>query len=262
MRPGRYLFPTFWLLIALAAAGTAGAQTVFTGTWKLNQDKSQLAGDTLKFSAAEGQAMQLTAGGIAYSFRTDGKNYAMSPDRMAIWREAGPDSWTTEYRTREGRLLATDSWKLSADGKSLSVTTSGVRADGDLYTDTAVYDRTAGTNGLLGDWKSTQVKLSSPYEITFQESGLDGLVIKIPAMKVTAEARFDGKEVAAKGPDVATGFRLALTRTGPSSFRMVQKLNGSTIFSADYTVSQDGKTMTEVGGAPGDSPATRVWEKE
>jgi hypothetical protein len=42
----------------------------------------------------------------------------------------------------------------------------------------------------------------------------------------------------------------------------VQKLNGNTIDSSVYTVSQDGKTMTQVGGAPGDPPATLLWEKE
>jgi hypothetical protein len=262
MQPGRFLSAAFWLLITLAMAGTAMAQNPFSGTWKLNQEKSQLSGDTMKFSPAEGQGMELTAGGTSYSFRVDGNNYAMPSGNLAIWRQSGADGWTTEYRTKDGKLLASDSWKLSADGKNLSVTTSGVRANGDLYTDTATYERTAGTSGLTGGWKSTTVKMSSPAELIMQESGLDGLVIKIPEMKITCEANFDGREVAAQGPDVPTGFRLGLTRTGPYSFRMVQKLNGNTIDSSVYTVSQDGKTMTQVGGAPGDTTATVIWEKQ
>ena len=63
------------------------------------------------------------------------------------------------------------------------------------------------------------------------------------------------------GPDVPTGLRLSLLRTGPYSFRLVQKLNGSTVSSSVYTVAEDGKTMTEVGGTPGDPPSTVVWEK-
>ena len=44
---------------------------------------------------------------------------------------------------------------------------------------------------------------------------------------------------------------------------MVQKLNGSVISSsAVYTVSEDQETMTEVGGTPGDPPATMVWERQ
>jgi hypothetical protein len=260
MRSRRFLFTALWLSAAMA--GTAVAQSPFAGTWKLNQELSQLGGDTLKFGPAEGQAMELTAGGTTYSFRTDGGNYRMPTDEVAIWRQPSPDSWTTEYRTREGKLLRSDNWKLSADGKTLSVTTSGVKANGDLYTDTEDYVRTAGDSGLIGSWKGTQAKLSSPSELLIQEVGLDGLILKIPALKATAATNFNGKEVEIQGPDIPSGLRLSLTRTGPYSFRLLQKLNGTPVDSAQYTVSPDGKTMTEVGGAPGDPPSTLVWEKQ
>ena len=180
MRPGRFLSATLWLFLTAAAASTAVAQSPFAGTWKLNQEKSQLAGDTMKFGPAEGQAMVLTAGGVTYSFRVDGKNYALPSGNNAIWRQSSADSWTTEYRKADGKLVSSDEWKLSPDGKNLSVTTSGVKANGDLYTDKAEYVRTEGTSGLLGSWKSTEVKLSSPNELIMQEAGLDQLILKIP----------------------------------------------------------------------------------
>lgn len=258
----RSLLATLGVLVWLAAAGTAVAQNPFAGTWKLNQEKSQLAGDTMKFGPAASDAIELRAGGISYSFRMDGKPYALPSGHVAIWRETSADSWTTEYRNIDGKLLSSDNWKLSPDGKALTVTTSGVKANGDLYTDTGEYVRTAGTDGLMGAWKSTAVKLSSPNELTIQESGLDGLILKVAAMKATAVTKFDGKEVAVEGPDIPTGLRLALTRTGPYKFRLVQKLNGSVVESSEYTVSADGQTMTEVGGAPGDPPATVIWDKQ
>lgn len=262
MRPARRLCTVLWLLVAMVTAATAAAQNPFAGTWKLNQEKSQLAGDTLKFGPAEGQAIEWKAGGVTYSFRIDGNNYAMPSGNVAIWRQTSPDGWTTEYRKTDGSLLRSDTWKLSADGKTLSVTTSGVKANGDLYTNTSEYERTVGTSGLIGTWKSTQVKLSSPDEFSIQESGLDGIILKVPAMKITCEGRWDGKEVAVQGPDVPTGLRMAFSRPGPFSFRLVQKLNGSVVSSSVYTVSDDRGTMTQVGGAPGDPPATMVWEKE
>jgi hypothetical protein len=262
MRPGRFLIAALWLFTAMAAATTAMAQNPFTGTWKLNQEKSQMAGDTMKFGPAQGEAMELTSGGMTYSFRADGNPYALPSGNVAIWRQSSPDSWTTEYRKTDGKLLSKDNWDLSSDGKNLSITTSGVKANGDLYTDKEEYVRTDGTSGLMGSWKSTEVKLSSPDELTIQESGLDGLILKIAAMKATCVANFDGKEVAVDGPDIPTGLRLALTRTGPNKFRLVQKLNGSLVNTSEYTVSADGKTMTEVGGAPGDPPATMIWERQ
>jgi len=262
MRPGQFLSAAIWLLAIIAAAGTAAAQTPFVGAWKLNQDKSQLAGDTMKFGSAQGDAIELKAGGLTYSFRVDGKNYAMPSGNLAIWRQISPTSWTTEYRKADGKLLSSDSWKLSSDGQKLSLTTSGVKADGDLYTDTSEYARTAGSTGLMGAWKSTDVKLSSPDEFSFEELGLDKLVLKVPAMKVSCELTSDGKEVAVEGPDIPSGLRISLTRTGPYTFKLVQKLNGSVISTAVYTVAEDRETMTEVGGAPGDPPATLVWEKQ
>ncbi len=229
MRSGRWLLATLWVFVSLAAASTAVAQNPFVGTWKLNQEKSQMAGDIMKFGPAAGDAIELSGGGITYSFRVDGKPYALPSGHVAIWRETSADSWTTEYRNIDGKLLSSDNWKLSSDGKNLTVTTSGVKANGDLYTDTEDYVRTAGSDGLMGAWKSTSVKLSSPNELTIQESGLDGLILKIAAIKATAVTNFNGKEVAVEGPDIPTGLRLALTRTGPYKFRLVQKLNGSVV---------------------------------
>jgi hypothetical protein len=262
MRPGQFLSAAIWLLVIIATASTAAAQAPFAGTWKLNQDKSQLAGDTMTFGPAQGDAIELKAGGLTYSFRADGKNYALPSGNIAIWRQTSPTSWTTEYRKPDGKLLSSDSWKLSSDGQKLSVITSGVKTDGDLYTDTAEYARTAGSNSLIGTWKSTEVKLSSPDEFSIEELGLDKLVLKVPAMKVSCELTSDGKEVAVEGPDIPSGLRISLTRTGPYTFKLVQKLNGSVISTAVYTVAEDRETMTEVGGAPGDPPATMVWEKQ
>jgi hypothetical protein len=262
MRPGQFLSAAILLLTIMATAGTAAAQTPYVGTWKLNQEKSQLAGDTVKFGPAQGDAIELKAGGLTYSFRVDGKNYAMPSGNLAIWRQTSPTSWTTEHRKADGSLLSRDSWQLSTDGQKLSVTTTGVKADGDLYTNTAEYARTAGPDGLMGAWKSTDVKLSSPDEFSIEELGLDKLVLKVPAMKVSCELTSDGKEVAVEGPDIPRGLRISLTRTGPYTFKLVQKLNGSVISTAVYTVAEDRETMTEVGGAPGDPPATMVWEKQ
>jgi hypothetical protein len=260
MRPRHFLSAILWIFLSFAA--TAVAQNPFAGTWKLNQEKSQLAGDTMKFGPAKEDAIELVAGGMTYSFRTDGKNYAMPTGDVAIWRQTDPDSWTTEYRTTNGKLLSSDNWKLSADGKGLTVISSGVRANGDLYTDTADYVRTDGTEGLIGGWKSTTVKLSSPRELIIQESGLDALLFKIPASKVSCQATLDGKEAVVQGPDIPAGLRISLTRTGPYGLQLVEKLNGNAVYSSVYTVAGDGKTMTEVGGAPGDPPATLSWEKQ
>jgi hypothetical protein len=259
----RFLLATFALIACMACANTSAAQSPFAGTWKLNQEKSQLAGDTMKFGPAAEQSIELTTGGITYSFRTDGKPYALPSGDVAIWRQNSPSNWTTEYRTINNKLLSSDDWQLSADGKTLTITSTGAKANGDLYTNTATYTRTDGASGLMGAWKSTAVKLSSPNELTIQVAGLDRLIFKIAAMKATCEANFDGREVAVDGPDIPSGLRLSLNRVGPYSFKLTQKLNGKLISSSVYSVTKDDpNTMTEVGGAPGDPPATVIWERQ
>jgi hypothetical protein len=262
MRPRSLLFAVLGWLTCIAAVATAAAQNPFVGNWKLNQEKSQMAGDTLKFRPAEGQAIEVTWQGVTYSFRLDGKTYGMPSGDVAIWREINAGGWTTEYRKIDGKLLSIDTWKLSGDGKHLSLTSAGAKADGDLYTNTAQYERTAGSGGLIGSWKSTEVKLSAPDEFSIEESGLDKLVLKIAAQKASLVATLDGKEVPIEGPDIPAGLRVSLTRTGPYAFRMVEKLNGDVVWTAQYTVAEDRKTMTEVGNAPADPPQTMIWEKQ
>jgi hypothetical protein len=262
MRRKRFLSAALPIFLGVGAA-TAAAQTPFAGTWKLNQEKSQLGGDTMKFGPAQDNSIEMVAGGMTYSFRTDGNNYAMPTGNIASWRQTGPDSWTTEYRTTSGKLLSSDHWKLSADGKGLNVVSSGVKASGDLYTDTVDYVRTEGSGeSLNGTWKSSSVKLGSPGDLVIEVSGLYALTLKIPASNASCRATLDWKEAPCEGPEVPTGLRIALTRTGPYSMKMVQNLNGKTISSWAFTASDDGKTLTEVGGTPGDPPATMIWEKK
>jgi hypothetical protein len=251
-----------WMVILIATAGVAVAQNPFVGTWKLNQEKSQLAGDTMKFGPADAQSMELTAGGTKYSFRVDGNMYRMASGDLARWKQVDSVTWTTDYLKSDGKLLNTDTWKLAADNNTLTVVTTGIKPNGDAYTDSAVYTRTSGTTGLLGDWKSTNVKLSSPNPLTITANGLTGIVLNIASMKATLTGNFDGKDVAPVGPTVPPGLTIALFRIGPASFRLVEKINGSVAYSARYAVSSDGQTMTETGNSPGDPSQTAVWEKQ
>ena len=112
MRSGRCLLATVWLFLSLAAAGTAAAQNPFVGTWKLNQEKSQLAGDTMKFGPAAGDAIELTAGGITYSFRMDGKPYAL-PSRQCSHLERDQRRWL-DHGVSQDRRQADEQGQLEA----------------------------------------------------------------------------------------------------------------------------------------------------
>lgn len=251
-----------WLLLLFGAASVATAQNPFAGTWKLNPAKSHLAGATIKFGPAEDNAIELTADGASYSFRIDGKEYRMTSGDVVLWKQVDDAAWTATYLKPDGTPLSTDTWTLSPDGQSLTVVNAGTRPDGQGYSNTTSYVRTAGTTGLMGSWKSTQVKLSAGEELVIAEYGLGGLSIKIPSMKASVLAAFGGRDVAPAGPDVPPALTVALERAGPSSFRLIERLSGVVTYSAVYTVSADGKTMTAVGNARGEPSQTAVWEKQ
>jgi hypothetical protein len=251
-----------WMAMLMGMATFAVAQGPFVGTWKLNLEKSQLTGDTMKLGPADSQSIELSARGMKYSFRVDGNTYRMASGDLAQWKQVDPTTWTTDYLKPSGKPLSTDTWKLSADNKTLTVVSAGVKPNGDHYTDTAIYTRTGGTDGLLGTWQCTEVRLSSPNELQIAADGFTGISVTITELKASVTGSFGGKDAVPVGPTVPQGLTIALSRVGPASFRMIQKINGAAVYSARYDVAPDGKTMTETGNSPGDPLQTSVWEKQ
>ena len=85
----------------------------------------------------------------------------------------------------------------------------------------------------------------------------------LSAIKATCQAKWDGKDYPATGPTVSDGLTLALSKTGPSSFKMVQKFKDKAIFIAHYRLSPDGKTVTMHGtNGQGKEPFTEVFDKQ
>ena len=218
MRSGRWLLTTVWLFLSLAAAGTAVAQNTFVGTWKLNQEKSQLAGDTMKFGPAAGDAIELGRRGN-HLLLPRGRQPLRAAQRQRSHLETDQPR-CLDHGVSQDRRQADEQRQLEdfLRRKNLTVTTSGVKANGDLYTDTAEYVRTAGTSGLIGAWKSTSVKLSSPNELTIQESGLDGLILKIAALKATASPISMARKWPSRGPTFPPGCGWLSPEPGRTSF--------------------------------------------
>lgn len=250
------------LCLLLASATAAIAQNPFVGNWKLNQQASDFTGATLQFRIGAADSIELAEDGTKYSFRLDGKNYRMASGDLAVWQQLDAGTWTTAYEKPDGTALSSDTWRLDPDGKTLTVTSTGTKPDGTRYTDTNVYTRTTGTAGLMGAWKGTEVELSAPNDFSIEPYGVGGILMKIPSLKWSCLAELDGKDAVPAGPTVPPGFTIAFVRTGPSSFRMARKINGNAYFSALFTVSDDGKTMTEIGNSVGDPQKKLVWEKE
>jgi hypothetical protein len=250
------------LLAIVSCCTVASAQNAFVGTWKLNQAKSHLTGDTVTYStAADGAIKETTAVG-SYTFKTDGRPYTTPFDSTVTWKQTGPSTWTTEDRQKE-TLLATDIISVSEDGKTMTIISTGTNPDGKDFHDTEVFTRTAGTNGLMGTWKSEKMKSSTSPVMEFAANGPNGIAWILPEIKAKLDLTFDGKDVAPVGPTVPEGFTISATKNGAKSFNFVEKMNGKALIQGTLSVSPDGKTLTNVSSAVHEQhKRTAVYDKE
>jgi hypothetical protein len=141
------------------------------------------------------------------------------------------------------------------------IESKGTKPNGDTFDNVTTYTRTSAGSGLVGGWKSTAVKLSSPNAVTIQSAG-DEVTLTLAAIKASCQAKWDGKDYPASGPTVAQGLTLALSKTGANSFKLVEKFKSKVLVTIRYHVSADGKTMTAHGvNGEGKEPFSEVFEK-
>jgi hypothetical protein len=250
------------LIATLSCAATAAlAENPFAGTWKIDYSQSKLTGGTVTFAPAPGDKVTLTEEGRSYSFKLDGSDSTTPFGDIAQWTKVDDTTWQAVYK-KGTTTLSTDTWKLSSDGKSLDTSSTGTKPNGDQFNEAESYTRIAPGKGFYGKWKSTKMTNDKPNTAQIDANGDDGIVWNIPEIKASVSLKFDGKDVAPTGPTVPDGLTLAATKTGPRGFSLVEKINGKVIWRGHFTVSADGKTLTEFGGAPGvNEPEKVVYQK-
>jgi hypothetical protein len=248
--------------IALLLSLPALAESPFDGTWRLNTAKSHLAGDTMSYEDAGSGMLKYTDSDETYTFKPDGSSFTtpMGTDRTFL--KTGDDSYTATSK-KGGLLLRTVTIKVSSDGKTLMVESKGTKPNGDNFDNKFTYVRTSPGTGLIGGWKSTVVKLSSPNSLTIQTDGADGVTLTLSEVKATCQAKWNGKDFPATGPTVPDGLTLAVSKTGADGFKLVQKAKDKVIMIGHYRVAPDGKTMTLKGtNGQGTEPFTEVFDKQ
>lgn len=248
------------LVVTVAVAVTtvlAAGSLPFAGTWKMNPAKSDFGQTTMTFEQLPSGEMKSTAGGQSYTFKLDGKDYPAVFGADAAWTSLGPSSWQTVWKLK-GKVLSTDTLTLSSDGKTLTQNSKGTKPNGEAFNDTMVAERVSGGPGLTGKWKTKNVKSASPNVLEIAPSGTDGMTFKIVDMQLTCEAKFDGKDHPCSGPTLGPGWTIAVAKQSAQGFDMTVKNAGKLVFKSVYTVSADGKTLTEHGTAAGTTEKTTI----
>jgi hypothetical protein len=251
-----------FLAVLAAAVSLAAADLPWVGQWKINVASSSFGEWTVTYADVGAGEMQATMDGMTMKFKMDGKDYPDPWGGTSAWKQVDPSSWETVNKLK-GKVLSTDARRLSADGKTLTVTSKGTRPDGKAFDDEYVYARVSGGPGLGGKWKSSKVSYSGPSVVDISAYESDGLALRVADWGVSWNAKFDGKDNPVKGPNVPDGFTIALKKTGPKSLEYVQKQNGKELYKGTWTVSDDGKTITIVDAAVGtNEKTTSVYDRQ
>jgi hypothetical protein len=248
------------LIATLSCITTAAmAENPFAGTWKVDYSKSHVTGQTISFTSEAGGAVLFTEPNENYTFKPDGTDTKNTFGDTVQWNQIDDHTW--KECTREKSMVVTDTWTLSSDGNTLSVAASGTRPSGQQINETETFTRVAPGKGFFGKWKSTKFENNSPTTAQIDANGDNGIIWHIPEVKASITLTFDGKEATPTGPNIPDGLTLSATKIGPRSFELTEKVKGKVVFHGQYTVSADGSTMTEVGGAPGAAPVRVVFHK-
>ena len=235
-----------FLLIASAIAGAAwAANDPFVGKWRVNPGKSKLT-DEMKLEAAGANKYVITfQPGAVDTIVADGTDQpAISGTTLSITAK-GPNNWTV-VRKKDGRMLLSADWTLSADGKTLTDEFTGYESDGTKTTTHYVYARTARGSGFAGTWDSDNAKPDAGMEVRIQLFEADGLSIDGPEGQIVRSLKFDGKRLSEQ-----RCLRMRLRdwlrrghRANERSVEFVDKYKGRILQTQQIEISADLKTLT------------------
>jgi len=158
--PGKWAIPVLVVLCFVVVASAAAAQGESrVGTWELNLAKSSFSPgpaprkQTLIFQAAGPQWMALVQGidesgrplnldmnNLAINF--DGRDHATATVNYdtTAWKVISVDKYEV-IRKKAGKIVLTSTNVISKDGKTMTITTKGVNADGQSVYTVRIYDR-------------------------------------------------------------------------------------------------------------------------
>ncbi|MBV8811631.1 MAG: hypothetical protein JO033_23435 [Acidobacteriaceae bacterium] len=227
----------------LMAATLCAADDPFCGKWKLNQEKSKIAGEQMKIADLGDDKYKFTFGNVSDTITADGTDQPTHFGRTTSITKEGPNTWKMVIK-KDGKVISSMDHILSDDGKVQTIKGTDTKPDGTSSDFEVVAKRVGTGSGFAGTWESTDVKIKSPNEWEIEPYGANGLTFNTPAYKDTLSMNFDGKDYTEKGPDVAAGSTSSGKRIDANTLEVTDKIKGQVMDHTRFQVSSDGKTLT------------------
>jgi len=245
------------LLVPFVSADPSLAQTKdqasglarFTGTWKEDVSKRKIGSiQSLVFRLnAKGGLEELRGSELRplvqpVNFTGKPYSYDASSKNTIAWKQIDSNNFERAIYNA-GRLLYTRRIRLSADGRTLTEATEIVTPSG-KGTDTIVYRRISGDQGLVGKWQGESFKTDLPPQMVIEATGTNGLKIATTVIESTVTLVLDNKPVPVVGLSVIPNSMVAARQTNPSTLEFTNSREGIETGKTIRTLSADGKTMT------------------
>ena len=245
------------IVLLVSSVTAAMADPPYVGKWKLNAAKSDFGQLTMTYQPAPAGGFKATMDGLSYTFTTDGKEVATPWGTMSSVKAINATTWESTT-TAGGKPFSTETIKLSADGKTLTVDSKMAQGANSSTT----FTRVSGGPGFAGTWKAARMSTSAGI-LDISAKGADGIVLKLVDMGATCDGKLDGKPNPASGPAFPAGWTCAFSKNGADGFSVAFNKDGKPMYSSTYSVSADGKTLTEAGGAVNTKEKTRaVYDRQ
>jgi len=256
------------LKLGLSAAAAAcvmacaawAASAPFVGEWKLNPSKSKLA-DQMKVESIGANKYAFDFGAGSETVIADGTDQpGYGGTTLAVTVE-GPDSWKV-VRKKDGHVLLTANWKLSADGSALTDDFTSFAPDGSASNVKYVYERTAAASGFAGTWESANTTVNFEFVIKIQPYGDDGLSLISPSADKPKNLTFDGKDYPNISSSASPGSTYSSRRVDERTFEITDRLNGKVVDTQQIMLSSDRKILTLTVHKSGTrAPSVLVFER-
>jgi hypothetical protein len=237
------------LAAAVPCLAVDGAENPWNGTWKLNQERSKLTGDTFSIGKVKGGKLHYNNGAVSYDFACDGTDYATIGDRTISCTQNSESSYSMVTKAK-GTEQSKAQRELSADGKKLTSVTKGTQPDGTPYTETNVFERLSGKSGLIGTWKNVKSESSSPDVLVISVSEPNAIHLELPGFKESLDGKMDGQPIPVTGPQVPEGLTFSFRKIGATRLTYAVKFKDKTLNEGEQVLSADGRTLTDESWIP------------
>jgi hypothetical protein len=247
-------------IMSCTALPLFAASNPWNATWQLNAAQSAVPGPTFVLSQNADGEYQMEMANQKFTFRCDSKDYAINTKSQINCKQPKPTEMDV-FLKEDGIITSTEHHVLSKDGKTQTVDkiSHADKMQRDLKTQT--YQRISDSTGFAGAWKETTKGADSPVilQTTLTKSTFE---MNYPDKKMDTVFKLDGTDTTVHG--MPSGGTLAIKQASPLQMESTTKMKGEVTLEGTYTISEDGKTLTEEWWRP-DHPiqkGRKVYDKQ